>query len=127
MSGRKDVIRTFPLMALVSGNKVPMDLAASFESEVVNVCFEDNLGFTLVWAGTAPVGEIKVFITNQKDEPGVIRDFVELDFGSAISISGNSGNHLVNINQCPFEAFKLSYTRASGIGTLKCFVQAKSV
>lgn len=98
-------------------DSVALDLSANFESKAINVKYLDNIGVDVSWLGSSPAGELFVEVSNSENEP-VSADWRELDFGSAIGISGNSDNGLININQVPFNWVRFRYERVSGSGTM---------
>lgn len=83
------------------------------------------MAFQVLWSGGAasPVGAFTV----EASLDGA--NWTVLSFGSAISQSGDSGGHLININQCPFEELRVKYTRSSGTGSivLTVYVTAKGL
>jgi hypothetical protein len=103
-----------------------LNMAADITTDVTNVQYLDNIGIQIAWSGTAPVGEISIQVSNDYDAKLGIGTWTELDFGLPILITGNSGDHLININQVPFVALRLFYDSGSGTGTMTataCFKQ----
>lgn len=95
-----------------------LDLSANVTTDITNVQFLDNIGIQIAWIGTAPVGEIFVQTSNDYIVNLIPGTWTDLDFGTPINITGNSGNHIININQVPFVAIRLFYSRTSGTGTM---------
>ena len=111
---RKNIVYGYNLFNAVNLN-------ASQTSEEVEVSQTDYGSIFLFWTGTSPLGTITVSAKNGGD--GTYRN---LDFGSAISISGNSGNHEIIFNDLPFTHLKLIYTRTSGTGSSTANLTLKS-
>ena len=118
--GRKNVI--VPYKIIDDG-----DMSGSLTSVITDVQFQDNVGIIVSWSGTTPVGTLTVEVANQvKDDPdSLIWD--ELDFGATISVSGNTGQHSLNIQSLPYTKIRLKYNRASGTGTLNAILTSKVV
>lgn len=94
---------------------------ASTTSSTTTVGYLDNVGVLLSWTGTSPVGAITFDVSNDNS------NWVSLDFGSVIAISGNTGSHVISINQLPFIYIRAKYTKTSGTGTLTASLNAKQV
>lgn len=103
-----------------------LNLGASFTTEVTNVQFIDNIGLIFTWAGTLPIGEIFVDVSNDDVLlDSQIINWSSLDFGSANSITGSTGDAILNINQVPFTWIRVRYVRTSGTGTMFIDVTTK--
>lgn len=109
--------------SVIRGHKVITDgdMSGSLTSEITNVTNLDNVGYIVEWSGSSPSGQIEVEI--QSGPSG----WAPLDFGSTISVSGNTGSIILNINQIPFENIRLKYTASSGTGTLNVTLSSKVV
>jgi hypothetical protein len=94
---------------------------ASVTSNVTRTEYLDNVGIILSWTGTSPVGTLAIQASTDNTT------WVALDFGSTISISGNTGTHILNINQVPFSYLRAVYTKTSGTGTLTALLSSKQV
>lgn len=88
---------------------------------------QDKAFIIVEWNGTSPVGTLTVQARNFKYPVGPDSGWVTLDFGSAISISGNSGNHQLVFNEMPFTDIRLVYAATSGTGTLDAYLSSKTV
>ena len=99
-----------------------VNIATSQSSLEIEVGQSDYGSIYLSWTGSSPVGVIEVQAKN--GEKGTYR---ALDFGSTISISGNSGNHDIILNEMPFTHLMLVYTSTSGTGSMNAQVTLKSV
>lgn len=111
---RKSVIRGYKV--ITDG-----DMSGNLTSDITNVTNLDNVGYLVEWSGTSPVGVITV--ETQSGPSG----WCALDFGTAISVSGNTGCAVININQIPFENVRLNYIVTSGTGTLNVTLSSKVV
>lgn len=111
---RKQVLYGYRLYDSVS-------LASSQTSSEVEVGQADYGSIYIEWTGSSPVGVITLQAKN-----GTNGTYRSLDFGSAISISGASGNHDLILNEMPFTHIKLLYTRASGTGSMTASITTKS-
>lgn len=100
------------------------DMSADITSDSTDVTNTDNIGIIVSWTGTSPVGELFVQVSNDNGTPTT---WVNLDFGAAINISGNSGSHDISINQLPYSKLRLFYNRTSGSGSLVARLTQKQV
>lgn len=78
----------------------------------------DKIGIELDWNGTSPVGAFFVDVAYYYPKTATYSTFVPLDFGASIAISGNTGQHLLVIQDPPFDRIRLRYVKTSGTGTL---------
>lgn len=105
------------------------DMSGDITSAATQVEWLDNLGIQAHWSGTSPAGEIIIEGTNDQvldpQHPLASPNWVALDFGQTISITGNTGDDFYNINQFPFTAVRVRYVRTSGTGTLVVKISAK--
>lgn len=102
---RKDVLKPTGFKLLDS---VPT--ATTVTSETVYVPFLDNVGIQIAWSGSiAANGLIFIEVSNQQENPNESIQWSALDFGSSITITDVSGDHLININQCPYNALRVRY------------------
>jgi len=98
------------------------DAAVSVTSPITNVLNLDKASIHLSWVGTAIDAIVVVQVRNSaKDE------WYNLDFGSTIEISGNSGDHQLIFNEMPFVDMRLYYEAYSGTGTFDAILTAKQV
>ena len=112
--GRKNVIEGFKAFDAIN-------LAtASTVSQSINVLTLDKASLHIKWTGTFPVGVITIQAKNGPNDT-----FYDLDFGSAINITGNSGEHQIMFNEMPFSELTVTYTKTSGTGTMSGFFTAK--
>jgi hypothetical protein len=113
---RKDVLANWPMFG-VSG----ADMSANATSQITTIQFMDNIGILINWSGSSPVGTLFIEISNDN------KTFTALEFGSSISISGNSGTHTVTINQAPFGYLRARYALTSGTGNLTAILSSKQI
>lgn len=111
---RKNVVRGFKMLDAAS-------LAASVTSAEVNVINLDKASIYVDWSGSAN-GTLAVEAKNAQNG-----EWFELDFGSPIPISGNSGSHVLIFTELPHETIRLVYTRSSGSGSIDAVLAAKQV
>lgn len=112
--GRKNVVKSYKMID--SG-----DLSGNITSSVVNVINLDKASIHLEWTGTSPISTITVEVRN-----GETDTWYEISLGSAISISGNSGDHQLVFNELPFTDIRLQSTFSSGVGTLDATISMKT-
>lgn len=117
---RKNVIQTFKMLdaADISTNQLSVDTSS------INL---DSGSIVVEWTGTTPVGVITIEATNDDPKDPLGATYRDLDFGSAINVSGNSGSHEIILNQLPFRAFRFRYTASSGTGSLTATLTAKTL
>jgi len=102
---RKSVLEPYTILA--AG-----DMSGSVTSPETSVKNLDQITYEIVWSGTSPVGEIQVQTQ--------VKDVWQAIALPTISISGNSGNHLITINSAShFHKLRVAYIRTSGTGDLK--------
>lgn len=112
---RKNVIKGFSMMDEV-------DISANATSSTVNVLNLDKASIYIDWAGSSPVGELTVEAKNGENSP-----WYALDFGVTIDVTGNTGDHLIILNEMPFEQLRIQYASTSGSGTISAYITAKQV
>ena len=119
MGQAKNFLNSYSILnnVLMTGNQT---------SGAVQVPYLDNIGLQAVWTGTTPVGALVVECTEDDTTNTLITStWTALDFGSAISVSGNSGNHIINMNQLPYKAVRVRYVFTSGTGNITVKITAK--
>jgi hypothetical protein len=102
-----------------------VSLGASQTSTATVVNGLDNIGMTVAWAGTSPVGTLEIQCATADLGQDETITWTALDFGSAISIGGASGTHTISINQLPYNLIRAVYTRASGTGSMTVVITGK--
>lgn len=111
--GRRNIIQPYKVFAAgdISGNLTQA-------SPYTTIDQVDKVGIELEWTGTAPVGEFFVDVAFLYPNTTDFSQWQTLDFGSSIAITGNTGSHLISIQDPPFQKMRLRYVRTSGTGTL---------
>jgi hypothetical protein len=113
--GRKNVVKSYKMID--AG-----DLSGNITSSTTNVINLDKASVHLNWSGTSPVGVITVEARNGEGD-----SWYELDMGSTMNISGNSGNHQLLFLELPVTDIRIVYTFSSGVGTLDATFTSKVV
>lgn len=113
--GRKNVVKSYKMID--AG-----DLSGDITSESTSVINLDKASIHIVWSGSSPSGTINVQAKN--GDKGTWRS---LDFGTTISVSGNSGEHDIILNELPFDEIRVVYTSTSGTGTVDAVLTAKVI
>lgn len=102
--GRKSILEPYAIVA--AG-----DMSGSVTSPETSVKNLDQITYEVVWSGTSPVGEIQVQTQ--------VKDVWQAIALPTISVSGNTGSHLITINSAShFHKLRVVYLRTSGTGTL---------
>lgn len=101
--------------------------AASTTSAITSTKRHDNAGILVSWTGTSPVGSLDVQVSNDYNSDTGIGTWFSLNFGSAISISGNSGQAEITMTMLPFSNIRAVYTKVSGVGTLQASLSLKDL
>jgi hypothetical protein len=84
----------------------------------------DNIGIHIEWTG-APQGTFSVEATVQ--EPSANKWFA-LTFSPVLTAPGGApGDMGINLNQLPYTAFRVKFTRTSGTGTMNVWIDAKGL
>lgn len=82
----------------------------------------DNASIDFSWSSSTFVGTLQVQVKN-----GENADWRNLEFSSAITISGTTGSHEIILLLMPFTDLRLFIDRTSGTGTFKAVITSKSV
>lgn len=111
--GRRNIIQ--PYKAIDAG-----DMAADITQAAPYTTIDqvDKVGIELEWAGASPVGAFFVDVAFIYPGTTIFSAWQTLDFGSSIAITGNTGSHLISIQDPPFQKMRLRYVAASGTGSL---------
>lgn len=88
------------------------------------------LSYSYAWAGTSPVGEVSVEVSNDytQNADGTVRNagnWSTLPLSTAASVTGNTGVGQIDIDQIGAYAIRTKYTRTSGVGTLNAILVGK--
>lgn len=116
--GRKNVVTNYAMFGTAGANMATAGTQTSNVTEVLNM---DNVAIIANWTGTSPVGVLTVQVSNDQ----IV--WSDLDFGSSIAVSGNSGSHDLVMNQLPHTYLRAAYVKTSGVGTLYCSLTLKQV
>lgn len=124
MSGRKNVIKSNKVVSAGS-------LAGDYTSPVTIVQYLDNIGIQLNVSGT-PVGDFEVQFSGDYavNEAGYVTNagnWIPVDFGSSVSVSGSPDFIYLDLNQMPGPAMRVFYDRTSGTGSVDMYVTAKEI
>lgn len=100
-----------------------VDISTSQTSNPTSVINMDKAGILVEWEnGASPVGVITVEARYSPQG-----NFVTVDFGSPINVSGNSGNLQILMEELPYQDIRLVYTRTSGSADLTATLVIKQV
>jgi hypothetical protein len=109
---------------------------AQLISAVTNIKYKDSVAIQLKWTGT-PTGTFTVDgsldynpgLPQSGAPPGGANNgtWTSLVLSPAPVASGAAGNILLNLNQLAFPWIRVTYTNASGTGTLTGYISAKSL
>lgn len=106
------------------------DMSGNINGTPTNVEMKDRLLYYLEWTGATPVGTVVIEVNNDDIEPESPANlnpvWRALDFGSTISISGNTGNHTILIQQVTWKWIRARYVFGSGIGTLDAYIKTSA-
>lgn len=103
-----------PFAAISSG-----DMSGNITGTVITLRDIDDISAVYSWAGTAPVGEVKVYVQNGTST------FSELDISPPAPVTGASGDNNIMITNVSFEKIRFDYVRTSGTGTLNVIITGK--
>jgi hypothetical protein len=104
------------------------DMSVSQTSAATDIGHLDNVSYNVFWSGTSPTGQIFVETTNQDPKDLVNTPFWSvLDFGALIPVAGNSGDHVLNIQQAPFAFIRIRYVPSGGTGTISAILHTKQL
>lgn len=121
MSGRKNVLA--PYHALINGS-----MGASVNSAITSAAYQDNIGIQVKWTSSDAVGTIAVEASVNYEPRLGTGEFVSLTFDPVLAQpNSNDGEYLINLNQLPYVYYRISYTRASGTGTLNVWFTSKEI
>lgn len=112
---RKNVVKGFQPFDAVS-------MAVNQTSPEINVINLDKASIFIEWNGSSPVGAIVLQAKNAADG-----QWLTVDLGAPVAISGNTGSHQIILNELPFYAIRLHYVATSGSGALDATVAAKTL
>jgi hypothetical protein len=91
-------------------------MASNITSTGVNLDSVSRVAIQAAWSGTSPVGAINVLGSNDDSTYSSI---------ATNSVSTNTGDWLVNIENPAFRFVKVTYTATSGTGSLTATISGK--
>ncbi len=114
-----------PMPVIVNG-----DMSGTITSLVTVISNISMMSYAYSWAGTAPVGAIDVQVSDDysQNADGTVKNagtWNSLPLSPTPSVSGNTGNGLVDIDQLGAYAIRTVYTPGSGTGTLNVVYKGK--
>lgn len=103
------------------------DISGSITGSQVNCAHQDGGIAYIAWTGTSPIGEVQFEFLELDAAHNTAKtdEWKQVDFGSTISVSGNTGSHQIVFTSLPFFALRPKYVRTSGIGSLSVTFAAK--
>jgi hypothetical protein len=112
--GRKNIVASYALFD-------DSDLSDALESEVINVQNMDNGGLHLAWSDVTGTSTVTIEARNGSKD-----SWFELDLGSAVTISGATGDHQLIFLEFPFTDIRVS-TSAATTGSLDARITLKQI
>lgn len=110
--GRKNVLKSFKMLDAA-------DMSQPQTSSTTSVMNMDIASIHVYWTGATGSSTITVQARNGENDP-----WYDLDFGSAITTSGASGDHQINLLELPFTDIQLLTTAATA-GEITATITAK--
>lgn len=113
--GRKSILD--PYKVIDNGDAAD----AEIQSLITNVEKVDSFTYVVEWSGSSIVGEVSVRVRQVapfRASEIFTTEWVTLDFGTSIAITGNAGNHTITVRNFGFTEAQLVYTNDSGTGTI---------
>lgn len=112
------------------------DMSSSIISAPTIISSLTQISYAVTWTGTSPVGTLSVEVSNDfsVNNDGSTRNAgtwnpVVLSYSgtntTAIAISGNTGNGVIDIASTGLYAIRLHYTAGSGTGTMNAIINGK--
>jgi len=116
---------------VIGGNSgVSGDLTSPITSAVTVLSNLSTMSYSYSWTGSSPSGTIAVQVSNDYSQngDGTVNNpgtWNTLPLSTIPTISGNSGNGLVDIDITGAYAIRTTYTPISGTGTLTAVFKGK--
>ncbi len=115
-----------PMPVIVNGN-----MASPITSLVTIVSNISMMSYAYTWAGTSPVGVMSVQVSDDysQNADGTVKNagtWNDLPLSPTPSVSGNTGQGFVDIDQLGAYAIRTVYTPTSGVGTLNAIYKGKT-
>lgn len=109
-------------------------LSSSFTSIPTNFKTTDNVAYQINVTTTDSTGSIAIegsidyVKADPLNGPGVAGHWTPLTLSGFPSVNGTNDTILININECPYQSLRVSYTSVTaGTGTCNIFVMAKGL
>lgn len=115
----QDVAGNSPKSGIVAGT---MTGTTTIYTNILGIAQVDNQGIEVNWTGT-PTGILTVMCSNS----GIAGNFQSLTLNPGISQpAGAAGGTLIALTAIPFRYMYLSYTNATGTGSITAYSQCKA-
>ncbi len=106
------------------------DMSAPIISKVTIIQNLSMIGYDISWSGATPVGSMSVEVSNtySQNADGTVRNagnWTTLALSAPTTVSGNTGNGFIDIDEISAYAIRLVYTPVSGTGTMQATINAK--
>jgi hypothetical protein len=105
-------------------------LAASFNSDWINITQLDNVGVNLACNSvTDNTGTFAIEVRLKQPDPELFSEGSTLTLSSVPTLANAAANFFINLNQLPADQFRVVFTAAGGTpdGTLEMFVHSKTM
>lgn len=114
-----------PMPVIVNG-----DMSGNITSSPTVITNISMFSYSITWSGTSPVGTITAQVSNDYvpatgGNPGVAGTWNTLPLSATGTVSGNSGQGFIDIDQCGAKAVRIVYTRGSGTGSMNAVISGK--
>jgi hypothetical protein len=105
-------------------------MSGDITSLVTIISNQSMMSYQYSWTGSSPVGTISIEVSNdyELNSDGTVRTagtWTPLTLSSVPSVSGNTGDGLIDIDQIGAYAIRTVYTAGSGTGTLTAVFKGK--
>jgi len=106
------------------------DMSLDIISEVSVITNISMMSYSYTWVGTTPVGVISVEVSDDfsQNVDGSVRNpgtWNEIPLSSVPTVSGNSGQGFIDIDQLGAQAIRTVYSSTSGTGALQAVYKGK--
>lgn len=123
--GRKNVLE--PVLIASS-----QSLGASFNSAATLIDFLDNCAYQINVTTSDAVGTFDVqgsldYFPGNANQAAVTGNWVSLGVSPTPTLASASDVIMINLNQLPFRAIRVAYTRSSGTGTCNIYIMSKQI
>lgn len=109
-------------------------LASSFTSPVTTVNYMDNISYEIDIITTDSVGSFAVEVSNSyqvDNTTGTVINagtWAQLNLGGTPVVNATNDSIIINLNQIPYNAVRLSYTaNTPGTGTCEAYLLARQI